>query len=345
MPPHPERDAPCCLCLLLFPSILRADDGPEIPTVGRPADLPFSGASGDFRVHAAATPTALEAQTPFTPHPRSCRSLSPSSGQPSRRSIPDQLPAFAERFDFLEGDRDGGRRTDGRTWEFAYRLQPKREDVTAVPGVPFVFFNPQIQYPRKGFQVAYSDPIPLTVAPHEIYSPPMADPAFLFTIADGAPVLRHSAVVGAAPRRPWPCCWRRCCCASGGTAAGGGCTPVRPVSRAGAAASPPAAPWPRPRGAGLLPPMPRAARAAAVAADYLRARFDAPAEEPTPDEATACLGRVGAPAALAEQAAALFRACDAARFGSALRPPADLAAEAARFILAVEAATWPAPRS
>ena len=71
------------------------------------------------------------------------------------------------------------------------------------------------------------------------------------------------------------------------------------------------------RGAGRLPSVPRAARAAAVVAEYLRARFDVPAEEPTPAEAAACLGRVGGAAALADKAAAFFRACDAVRFGPA----------------------------
>ena len=110
------------------------------------------------------------------------------------------------------------------------------------------------------------------------------------------------------------------------------------------------------RGAGRLPPVQQAAQAAAVVAEYLRARFDAPAEEPTPAEAAACLGRAGCPPALAEQAAAFFRACDAARFApdrgdrSAIgrrlaERVADLPADAARFILAVEAETWSASRS
>ena len=96
---------------------------------------------------------------------------------------------FAERFDFLESGNDGEHRPNQQTWEFAYRIQPKGDDVTSVPSVPFVFFNPDIQYPHKGFQVAYTDPIPLTVKPHEIYAVPLNAPDNLLRLATGSELL------------------------------------------------------------------------------------------------------------------------------------------------------------
>ncbi len=54
MPFNPSR-LTLLLCLLfILPASLRAAEAEgEIPTVGRPADLPFSEASGHFRVSAS----------------------------------------------------------------------------------------------------------------------------------------------------------------------------------------------------------------------------------------------------------------------------------------------------
>ena len=323
-------------CLLLLPSALCADS--EIPVVGRPSDLPFSEASGDFRVRAAAAPTALEAETPFT-LTLTVEAVAPVR-RPPRRIDLRELPAFKERFDFLEGGKDDDRRPNPQTWEFVYRLQPKRGDVKAVPGVPFVFYNPDIQYPRKGFQVAYTDAIPLTVAPHQAYVVPVTGPPFLFTLAVGDPVLgRWTAWTPPGPLTAtlvlvppllclaWFIGWRRLYPDAAHVARRRRSLAAR---RALAAL----------RGVKRLPSVQQAARSAAVVADYLRARFDAPAGEPTPAEAAGRLTRAGRSPALAERAAAFFRACDAVRFAPDGRAgPPVLTEEAAAFILAVEAET------
>ena len=253
-------------CLLLLPSGLRADT--EIPTVGRPADLPFSDASGDFRVRAGAAPTTLEAETPFT-LTLTVEAVAPAR-RPPRRIDLRELPAFKERFDFLESGKDDDRRPNPQTWEFVYRLQPKRGDVKAVPGVPFVFFNPDIQYPRKGFQVAYTDAIPLTVAPHEAYVVAVPGPPVLFTLAVGDPILQRWAVwtppglltvlfLLAPPLLcgGWFFSWRRLYPDAARVARQRRSLAAR---RALAAL----------RGAKRLPPVQQAARSAAVVADYLR---------------------------------------------------------------------------
>jgi hypothetical protein len=344
MPAHRLRLV--LLLFLLLSSRLRADDADsEIPAVGRPADLPFSEASGDFRVRASAEPTTLIAQHPFTLTLTvvALREVS----QPPRRIDLRELPSFAERFDFPEGQPGAERRPNLQTWEFVYRLQPKREDVTRVPGVPFVFFNPEIQYPRKGFQVAYTDPIRLTVAPPPVYVVPVTAPDRFFAIAKSDLVLEPrsswsppgAGTVAALLLAPpllcagWYLGWRRLYPDAARLARRRRSVAARRALQAL-------------HGVKRLPPGQRAARAAAVAADYLRVRLDAPAEEPTPVEAAACLQRGGCSPGLAEQAAAFFRECDAVRFGPTGAPAGlDLPAAAARFILAVEAETWSTSRS
>src|SRR2546421_476716 len=59
----------CALALLGCGGRCRADDPPsgdDIPLVGRPANLPFSGASGRFEVSARAAPDTLRAGEPLT---------------------------------------------------------------------------------------------------------------------------------------------------------------------------------------------------------------------------------------------------------------------------------------
>jgi hypothetical protein len=337
-----------CWILLLglwTPAALRADDaGSEIPTVGRPADLPFSGASGDFHVWADAAPTTLEAEKPltFTLHIEARGDFQ----QPPRRIDLRELPAFQARFTFEEID-GAERRSGPGNWEFIYRLHPKNLDVNGVPGVPFVFYNPDIQYPRKGFQVAYTDPIPLTVKPHAAFVLPVSGPEFLFSSAAGPgvvaartpwtpPGLETTAALLAGPPLlclAWYLGWRRLYPDAARLAR----RRRSLAAHRGIQAL---------RGAGRLPLPQQAARAAAVVAEYLRARCDAPAEEPTPTEAAACLKRAGCTDALADQAAAFFRDCDAARFApEKVTAEAGLTAAAENFILTVEAETWSASRS
>ena len=262
--------------------------------------------------------------------------------QAPRRIDLRQLPAFAARFDFLEADDNSERRPNPQTWEFVYRIQPKRDDVAAAPCVPFVFFNPEIQYPRKGFQVAYTDPIPLTVRPHEIYAVPLDAPDNLLNLAAGTGLL--------APHQPWAepgpwaaafllfappavCAawyfaWRRLYPDAAGLARRRRSLAARRALQSL-------------DGIGRLRPDQRAARIAAVIAAYMRGRCDAAAVELSPTEAADCLQGAGCSPALAASAAALFRDCDAARFArEGSRLITDLPASARRFILDVEAETW-----
>jgi hypothetical protein len=338
--------------LLGLPSALCAEpdeepDRDEVPVVGRPSDLPFSGASGPFEVAARAEPTDLEAETPLK-----LTVVVKATGpvrRPPRRIDLRQVPAFDKDFYIVDPAGGGTRQPDAKTWEFVYELKPRRTDVTAVPGVPFVFYNPAIRPAPadKAFQVLWTDPIPLRVRAHEVFAVPLQAPEGAYRLDTGPALLASRA-----PWRPpglagslllllappllcaaWYGAWRRLYPDAARRS-------LQRRSRAARQA------LERLRGAARLPAGPRAARAAAVVAGYLHERVDLHAAEPTPAEAAAHLRRQGCANGLVEQASRFFDACDAGRFLPAPPPDGpDLAAAAARLILAVEAATCPLAHS
>jgi hypothetical protein len=336
--------------LLGLPSRLRAgpDEEPdpdEVPVVGRPSDLPFSEASGQFEVAARAEPTDLEAETPLK-LTVVVRATGPVR-RPPRRIDLRQVPAFAEGFYLIDPAAGGTRHPDARTWEFVYELKPRRTDVTEVPGVPFVFYNPAIRPADKAFQVLYTDPIPLRVRPHEVFAVPLRAPEGAFQLATGPalfarrapwqpPGLAGGLLLLLAPPllcAAWYVAWRRLYPDAARRAH------LRRSRAARQALE-------RLHRAARLPAGPRAARAAAVVAGYLHERVDLRAAEPTPAEAAAHLRRHGCADGLVEQASRFFESCDAARFRPAPPPDGpDLPEAAARLILAVEAATCPTAHS
>jgi hypothetical protein len=327
----------------LTPEARAEPDGPaddDIPLVGRP-DFPFSGGSGNFTVEARAEPTTLRAEKPLT-FTLLVRATGPVRHAPERLDL-RQLPAFAGRFYILEEPADGTRHPAPDRWEFVYRLKPRRAEVGEVPGVPFVFFNPAIPSAAKGFQIRFTDPIPLRILPAEEYRPLPRLPDEAYQITTGSALLARRAawqplgpaavwlLLGAPPLvcAAWYAGWRR-------LHPDAGAQVRRRRSRAARQA------LHRVRGLRRLPPDRRADGAAAAVTDYLRQRLELPPAEPTPAEAATHLGRAGCPEALAGQAADFFRACDAARFrpATATGPASDgLPGAAARLILAVEDAT------
>jgi hypothetical protein len=327
---------------------LHADDEEaetdEVPVVGRPADLPFSGASGRFTVTSRATPTTVEAETPFT-FIISVRATGAVRRPPQRLDL-RQLLTFADDF-YIEDPDDGTRRPDDRTWDFVYRLKPRRTDVTEVPGLPFVYFDPSIRPAAKGFQVIYTEAIPLRVVPHQAVAVPVQAPESAFTLATGPAVLARQtpwAPPGAVMIvlllltppvlcAAWYVGWRRLYPDAARQASQRRSRAARHALQAL-------------RGARRLPPEECAARAAAVVAGYLHERLDLVAAEPTPREVADLFAQRGGPPALTREAAQFFQACDSARFLPA--PPAegpDLPASAAQLILALEAQTCPPGRS
>jgi hypothetical protein len=326
------------LILPLQPLHARADDAAadDIPVVGRPADLPFSGASGSFQIQALARPTAVRADESIT-LTVTVRAIGPLQHPPSRTDL-RQLPAFNERF-YVENPDERQRQPDAQTWQFIYRLKP-RQEASEIPAVPFVYFNPAIVPASKGFQVLFTDAIPLNVLPAEPYAPLPTLPAEVFRIADERSVLAHERLPQSLGRAAlfllvagpplacvgWYLVWR--------TLYPDAARQTRRRRSEAARRSLKVL-----RAARRLPPPQRADSAADAMAKYLQDRFELNAAEPGPAEAAKALERARCPVHLQDETARFISACDAARFAPAA-DGATLADEATRLILAVEAETW-----
>jgi hypothetical protein len=313
------------------------DDDNGIPAVGRPEGLPFSGASGRFRVRARAEPTDLEAQTPLT-FTLTVETTGPVKQPPQRIDL-NQVPAFAGAF-FIE---DGVQREPGSgIWEFDYRLKPRRAAVKEVPGLPFVYYDPDLRPAARAFQVLYTDPIQLRVRPRSAVAVPLQAPAGAQRLEPAVDVLARAArwpTLGPAALAAiillpplgclvWYWYWRRLNPDDARLA-------HRRRSRAARRALQHLA------GLGRTPPERRAVLVPAAVTGYLHERLDLAAAEPTPAEAREHLVRRGCPEALAAQAADFYQAADKARFVPGTADGSDLPALAEQFILAVEAATCP----
>ncbi len=326
--------------LLLLESLPTCAQGPEgedsgIPAVGRPAGLPFSEASGRFRVRASAAPTELQAEAPLT-YTVTVEATSRVRQPPERIDL-NQVPAFVAGF-FIE---DGAQRQPqpGR-WEFDYRLQPRRLEVTTIPSLPFVYYDPDIQPASRGFQVIYTDPISLHVHPRAAVAVPLKAPAPALGLEPVEkvvarpwhwPTLGPVALIAILLLPPlgclaWYACWRRLNPDAGR---------LIHLRRSRAAR----------RALHRLAGLPRGDRGAAVArtvTEYLHERLDLATVEPTPAEARDYLLRHGCSADLASRAAEFYEACDRVRFVPGEVDGVGLPQQAEEFILAMEAATCPA---
>jgi hypothetical protein len=314
-------------------------DAEEIPVIGRPPDLPFSEASGSFEVSTRAKPTTVEAETPLT-FTVLVQALTSAHHPPQRLDL-DQLPAFAEQF-YIEDPSDGSRHPTERTWEFVYRLKPRRTEVSEIPSLPFVFFNPNIRPASKGFQVIYTDPIPLHVLPHEVVPVPVQAPESAFVLATGPGLLVRqndwtppgTGTCGVLLLLPpilcagWYACWRW---RYPDTA--------RQVRQRRSRAARQAIQ--RLSAARRLQPARCADVATAIVAGYLHERLDLAIAEPTPREISGLFQRYPFPPSLSQQAVHFFQACDEVRFRPA--PSTDalkLPDSAMQLILAVEAESF-----
>ncbi len=320
-------------------------EGEGIPTVGRPVDLPFSEASGWFEVRVRAEPTSLSVESPLT-FTMVVRAVQPARQEPQRLDL-RQLPEFAEAF-YIDDVGEQAARPDARTWEFSYRLKPRRPEVRAIPSVPFVYFNPYLLTTKKGFQVLYTDPIPLTVSPRETVQVPVRGPEGAFVLSTDSEVWEHrmpwtppsgTALAALALTPPlgcvvWYLAWRRLYPDAARLA---GQRRSRAARRAIGAL----------QGGGRLPLGPRAARMASIVADYLQQRLDWTVAEPTPREVAQLLEQRGCSASVVAQAVRFFEWCDSARFVPEEESPlagAERKDVAVRLILAVESESDGAPK-
>jgi hypothetical protein len=336
------------LCVLRVESLCAEVD--DVPVVGRPVDLPFSEASGWFEVQARAEPTTLEAETPLT-FTLSVRAIRPTRRPPQRLDL-RQLPEFAEQF-YIEDPSDEAARPNDSTWEFAYRLKPRRTEVRAIPSLPFVYFNPYLLTASKGFQVLYTDPISLRVLPHEKVQVPIQASESAFVLTTGPTVLERrtpwtppqlGSILALLLVPPFGCIawyllWRRLYPDAARVAS---------QQRSGAARRAVQALHSVRR----LDPQACAARTTAVMAGYLQQRLDLTIAEPTPHEIALLFAQHDFSAALTERATRFFDLCDRARFlpGEGGNEetgvsPVQLHDSAIQLILAVEEETCPTPQS
>jgi hypothetical protein len=334
------------LLLVVLPPSGRAEE--EIPLVGRPADVPFSGASAPFAVvqpgpeyrvpftlKVSASPKRLEALTPLT-YTVTITAHAPVKSPPSRidlRDVPDFFQAF-----FIEDVTDGQKeQISASKWRWVYRLKPRDGQVDEIPGLPFVFYNPDLQPSEKAFQVIYSESIPLTVAAAEPLAPPRDLPDSMLEVASGPGVLAQRSpwrlpgpvVLGLLLACPplacacWYRLWRRW---YPDAARQSSLRRSRAAQRALSTL----------KSAPAEPGQARGDCVAGAVAGYLRERFDRAPEEPTPIEVMELLLAHGCPPELAERAASVLRACAALRFPPTPIEEDDLVEQARGFILAVE---------
>jgi hypothetical protein len=329
------------VAFILFSLAARAGDheAGDIPVVGRPTEFPFSEASGSFTVSARAEPTTVQVEQPIT-----LTVIVEADGAvhhaPQRIDL-RQITDFNERFYIDSPQGEEASSAEARRWEFAYRLKPRRPDVTEIPGVPFVFYNPAIRPANKAFQVKYTDAIALKVQSASVMEPvrPVAE---LFLHTSGGPALLTRQTPWSPPGlalvlllllspplacAAWYVAWRR-------LNPHAGRLKERRRSRAARQA------LSRLEKAERAPLEQRPPLVAAAVADYLRERTDLAVAEPTPREARVCLVRAGCSAAVVDQAVTFLHACDAARFWPPLvADGAKLPTLAREVILALDADT------
>jgi hypothetical protein len=339
------------LPLLAAPCAAQDDEGPpeppgRAPLVGRPADVPFSEASasffkagdGDFRmpfeVTPSITPKRVRAGEPLR-YVVTIRALGKVHHPPARFDL-RLVPAFDREFHIEDITEDKKERIDAATWRWAFLLKPRDSDVRTVPGLPFAYYNPDLQPPDKGFQVLWTDPTAIEVAEPERPPVPVSGAGFILRLAEGPTVLAGPrgwpapgpwliALTWAVPPAlgaAWYFYWR-------GRYPDAARLARRRRSRAARRALRAL------NGADAAPPRRRGEQVAHAVASYLRERFDLSTEEPTPAEGRELLLARRLPGELAGCGADLLAGCDAARFG-ADEIANDLPQEARAFILAVE---------
>jgi len=140
------------------PSVFTARTGPvtyqvqALPEEGRPPG--FTGAVGSYRVSVTASPAEVAAFDPITLDIRVSGKGLLEALKPAAWSEIDSLTRdFQVSTDVDSGKVEGGARV------FTQVLRPRSETVTAIPPVPFPFYDPT----RKEYRVAYSEAVPITV--------------------------------------------------------------------------------------------------------------------------------------------------------------------------------------
>lgn len=329
----------------MIPAVLVLAFAVNAPTVGRPTEWPFSGAvarlvnqDGAFvaplGVSSEVSPTRLDVGEPVT-LTVTVRARGPVLRPPGRIDL-QEVRAFRLAF-FIEDLPDEGPPPAAGAWRWKYQLRPRAEWVSEVPGVPLLYYNPDLGTLQSGYQLLYSDAVPLVVRPEERARSIDDLPDEMLEPATGPAVL--------AARRPW----------RGPTLGDALLALLGPPAACGVWyllwqwAYPDAARQARQRRSRAarralkalqrLPAAPReqAEHIVTALAGYLAERFDLTAAAPTPDEAAAALDGMDD---LAGRLRRAWASADELRF--AKEPAARLAADEARqLILDIEERACP----
>lgn len=328
---------------------------PPIPYAGRP-EL-FSGASGHFLVESEVQPERVALEEPcllrvyitavgpvLTPPERLPLSnllladfhveelgLFPSLSETARVATLVGLGAANEHpLVSLAG------LMPTRSWEFRYRLRPKRPAIEEVPEIAFCFHDPVLPTASRPFMTRYTDALPFEVLQPESFITPLVAPEAAFAWQSG-PLLEHRptpalpslgwiVLLAALPIVGcviWYAVWQRLYPDAAHQAT------IR-RSRAARIALADLARLRRPLDRA------RATRAAAILTRYLHERLDLPQAEPTPAEVLAHFQRVGLPEARGGEIHQLLEQLDAHRFGTPDPTSGDLVESLRRMILTLE---------
>jgi hypothetical protein len=332
---------------LLSGQDVRAARTANPPIVGRPVD--FSGAvGGPFVVQWIAVPTELTAEEPLT---LTLRVAGPGNLAELRRPALGKLESF--RSFAVEDLDDRLLPGDPPRREFRYRVRTRSAAVTEIPRFKFVYFNPRITPPSRGYQTTYADPVPLTVeprlvapaeAPGWMLEPPATDDLFgpprkpwqdwldwaldklgmdTESRSDGVtwPIAVIVVLLPPLTCGAWLVVWSRLRPDAVRQAAGrrsrAAAVALRALDRAGG----------------------RADSVAAPMLGYLRDRHRLPPTATTPGDIAAALSASGCPLPNVMAVVTLLKRCDAARFGPESNADPTLPVDAAKVILDWEAET------
>jgi hypothetical protein len=327
----------------------QSEDAVEPPVAHRPAD--FNGAIGSgFRVRMRATPTQVQAEEPLI-----LTVTITGKGNLQELQRPDlrRRPRFAQQF-HIENLADRYLPAE-RTRAFDYRMRPRHAAVREIPLLPFVFFNPKILPPEKGYQTAIAPAIPITVKPRaqvsptqvEGTAPPVQAPDSVYQLVNDPAVLRCD------PPFALPGPWEVGALLIGPPLLGGWLyifwrrrhpdSARQTRKRHSQAAQHALKAF---RRLGKLDTAAQAQQTETILAEYLRQRLDLRTVEPTPAEVAQHLEQAGSSTALANAVAHFFGNCDAARFAPGFAAKADnWTATATQLVVALEEESWPSQLS
>jgi hypothetical protein len=354
---------------LFLPAPAHAQDeepsGPVVPLVGRPEN--FSGASGRFYGTEESSRTVPVIETSIEPEEVAVEepcllrvritAKGPVLAPPERLPLPDSLLAdfHVEELGLFPSLDETARAATlfglgssapsplatlpglvpTRSWEFRFRLRPKRKDIDTVPAIAFCFHAPDLQTASRPFMTRYTDFLEIKVTAKQGVITDVKGPDWLFAWNGGPllstqapPTLPHPLVLVGLTALPVIGCvvWYRVWTRLYPDAA-------RQVTlRRSRAARRALADLSR-----LHSPLNResAAVASHLLTRYLRERLDQLQAEPTPREVVEHLTRLRLPPERIEAVRTLMEQLDAHRFGTPVGD-ADLVADLRTLILALE---------